>query len=74
MEDDLDDNLPLEDDLDDNLPLEDDLDDNLPLEPEPIFYEEKLDEVPLPLIEETGAPPLRSMGKESSAQKHTMHL
>jgi hypothetical protein len=69
MEDDLDDNLPLEDDLDDNLPLEDDLDDNLPLEPEPIFYEEKLDEVPLPLIEETGAPPLRSMEKESSAQK-----
>jgi hypothetical protein len=50
-------------------PMEDDLDDNLPLEPEPIFYEEKLDEVPLPLIEETGAPPLRSMEKESSAQK-----
>ena len=50
-------------------PMEDDLDDNLPLEPEPIFYEEKLDEVPLPLIEETGAPPLRNMEKESSAQK-----
>lgn len=61
---------PVKDDLNDDLPLEDDLDDDLPLEPEPVFFEENLDEAPSPIIVEPSIPsPLNSKEDKSSAQK-----